>query len=344
LASCGYLVLFLDGGRVRHIIIASIALGLVALIRPTDAAYVGLALGVSALCVRAPIRRRVLSAGALLVGATAGAAQWMIEAVVRFGGLAARMKAAQAQDGSGGQLYFSAPAQAEVLGGRILCAPPCREDVSIVYQLWWIALAVLVVLAVIGGARRKRLAVELIPTAAGLAMAAQYMFTVELAAPRYLIPAYALLSIPAASGVLYLLSVIRSRPWRIVAGVVLGCLFVAHTIIQIHVIESRVVPGYIVGNNRVLFETHKLKKLGVRPNCLILGQKGWNQNLAYALRCANTPRDEASIRRLLDEGVQVVWLRGSPPPPQYGPNWTRVTLPGLGSKRQIAYLSFKPSS
>src|SRR5687768_12703406 len=39
LASCGYLLLFLKEGQARHVIAASVALGLVALLRPLDAAY-----------------------------------------------------------------------------------------------------------------------------------------------------------------------------------------------------------------------------------------------------------------------------------------------------------------
>jgi hypothetical protein len=343
LASCGYLLLFLKEGRARHVIAASVALGLVALLRPSDAAYVGLALGIGALCVDTPVRRRLVAAGGLLGGVIAGAAQWVIEAFMRFGGLSARMHAAQAQDGGGGRFYFSAPDQTEVLGGRILCASPCREDASILYQLWWIALGALVLAGVVGGWRRRRLAIEMVPVAAGLTIAAEYLFTVRLAAPRFLIPSYALLSVPAASGALYLLKLVGRRAWRVVAGSLLGALLVTHVVLQMHVIESRVIPAFAAVNNRALAGAAKLKNLGVHPPCHVLGQAGWNQNLAYALRCANTPRDVASVRRMMAEGTQIVWLSPMLPPTRYGTEWTRVTLSGLTeSSPQVVYLSFEP--
>jgi hypothetical protein len=340
LATCGYSLLFLKEGRVRHVVAASVALGLVALLRPSDAAYVGLALGIGALCVDTSVRRRLLAIGCLLFGAAAGAAQWVIEALMRFGGLSARMHAAQAQDGSGGRFYFSAPAQAEVLGGRILCAAPCREDASILYQLWWIALGALVLAGILGGWRRRRLAIEMVPVAVGLTIAAEYLFTVRLAAPRFLIPSYALLSVPAASGALYLLNLVGRKGWRVVAGCLLGALLVAHVVIQVHVIESRVIPDFTAGNNRVLAEARKLKELGVHPPCHVLGQPGWNQNLAYALHCSNTPNGVASVRRMMAEGTQIIWLSRKPPPTRYGTEWTRVMLPGLTEwSPQVAYLS-----
>lgn len=343
LASCGYLLLFLNEGRARHLMVASVALGLVALIRVPDAAYIGLALGISALCVGPSTRRRLVAGAGLLVGAAAGAAQWVIEAETRFGGLLARMHAAQAQDGSGGRFYLSAPAHAEVLGGQILCAAPCRADSSVLYQLWWIALGALVVAGVVGGWRRRRLAIELVPVAAGLAIAAQYLFTVQLVAPRFLIPAYALLCLPAASGALYLLQLVRRRAWRIVAGCLLGALLIAHTAIQLTVIQTQVKPAFTMGNNRTLAEARTLRKLGVHPPCHILGQGGWNQNLAYALRCTNHPRDVESVQRMIAMGTQVVWLTNKRPSARYGTEWTRVKLPGLRpSTPQVAYLSFEP--
>jgi hypothetical protein len=344
LASCGYLLLFLNEGRARHLIVASVALGLVALMRLPDAAYVGPALGISALCVGPSTRRRLVAAAGLLVGAAAGAVQWVVEAETRFGGLLARMHAAQAQDGSGGRFYLSAPAHAEVLGGQILCAAPCRADSPVLHQLWWIAVGTLVVAGVVGGWRRRRLAIELVPVAVGLVIAAQYLFTVQLVAPRYLIPAYALLCVPAASGALYLLQLVGRRAWRIVAGCLLWVLLIAHTAIQVTVIETRVKPAFTMANNRTLAEARKLRKLGVHPPCHILGQPGWSQNLAYALRCTNHPRDVESVHRMMATGTRVVWLMSERPPARFGTEWTRVKLPGLRpSTPQVAYLSFKPS-
>ena len=74
------------------------------------------------------------------------------------------------------------------------------------------------------------------------------------------------------------------------------------------IIETSVEPAFTLGNNRTLAEVRKLRRLGVEPPCLILGNAGWNQNLAYALRCTNHPRDPESVQRMIAGGTQVVWF------------------------------------
>ena len=46
----------------------------------------------------------------------------------------------------------------------------------------------------------------LLPAACGLCVAAQYLFMIDYAAPRFLLPAYALLAIPAADGLAFLVT------------------------------------------------------------------------------------------------------------------------------------------
>ena len=46
----------------------------------------------------------------------------------------------------------------------------------------------------------------LLPAVCGLCLAAQYLFIINYAAPRFLLPAYALLAIPAADGLAFLVT------------------------------------------------------------------------------------------------------------------------------------------
>ena len=46
----------------------------------------------------------------------------------------------------------------------------------------------------------------LLPAACGLCVAAQYLFMIDYAAPRFLLPAYALLAVPAADGLAFLVT------------------------------------------------------------------------------------------------------------------------------------------
>ena len=46
----------------------------------------------------------------------------------------------------------------------------------------------------------------ILPAACGLCVAAQYLFMIDYAAPRFLLPAYALLAVPAADGLAFLVT------------------------------------------------------------------------------------------------------------------------------------------
>ena len=126
----------------------------------------------------------VLGAGTAL-----GVAEWVIEAYTSYGGLHARLHAAEAEQGGSG-LYFSLGAQSRVLAGPLLCRTGCHASAAIAYRLWWVAAALLVVVA-LATIRRRRPLLDLAPIALGVVTAAQYVFTVGYAAPRFLIPSYA---------------------------------------------------------------------------------------------------------------------------------------------------------
>ena len=94
---------------------------------------------------------------AVVVGFAAGAADWVIEAYVRFGGPLNRLHEAGAEQGGFG-LHFALWDEFRSVNGPTLCRP-CT--VGLRYpelSLWWLALPVLVVLGGYAAYRAGRLA------------------------------------------------------------------------------------------------------------------------------------------------------------------------------------------
>lgn len=322
--ACGSLVWYLLGGRWTALAGVAAAMAFAALLRPSDAAFAAVPLGLVCLLTRVPWRRRLVALALLAVGTVAGIAQWVIEAYTTYGGLHARLHAAEAEQGGSG-LYFSAGAQARALAGPLLCRGGCHANAALIYRLWWVAAAVLIVVAVVT-IRRRRPVLELAPLALGAAMAAQYVFAVGYAAPRFLVPAYAAAALPAASGAAALVRAVpRPRLRFAVAGAMLAVL-AAHAVLQLHVISAFIEPGGRISGNRTVSSASVLRRHGLHDPCVVVGQTSSNGPLAYVLRCSNRKPDAATLLADVRGRTQVVWLRNTPPSSHWGVRWTKVRL------------------
>ena len=199
---------FLRGGR-KALAGLGASVAFVTLIRPGDAVYLAAPLVLAAIVIWRSWPRAAVVVGGLV----AGGAEWVAEAYARFGGIASRLHAAGAEQGGFG-LHFALLDELRALNGPTLCRP-CT--IGIRYpelDLWWFLLPVLVGLAVLA-ARRARgpsgpsgpsLSSVLLPAVCGLCVGAQYLFMINYAAPRFLLPAYALLAVPAADGLAFLIT------------------------------------------------------------------------------------------------------------------------------------------
>ena len=337
-AACGCALRFVAEARPWQLAAVALAMAIVALLRPSDALYGGFALVLCCLFIPAARRRRVWAAAAVMIGAGLGALEWAVEAYTRFGGLGNRIHLAQAEDGGSGVAGLG---QWRTLAGPTLCRPGCHASASFLYQWWWFGLAVLVVVG-IGYARRVReLALDLVPTLVALVMAAQYVFGVSLSAPRFLIPGYALLSLPAASGVVQLVRSIRPGAPRFALHGALALVLLLHTAIQVSVITRHIAPVIRERSRVVLADAGQLAGNGLRHPCVVRGRHGLDvARLSYATRCKDVPTKPAALRDRLKDGAQVVWLSTHVPPSYYGVTWKRDTL-WLHSPRipRTAYLS-----
>ncbi len=320
--ACGSLLNFLLDGSRWSLTGAAVALGLTALFRPSDAVFALAALAVVCVLCRTSWTRRVVAVGALTIGAVAGATQWIIEARSSFHGVRARLHVAEAEQGGAG-LHWTGPAEVRTLGGPVLCRTTCHAKPEALYWLWWLAGALLIVVAVSQLRRMARPIVIVAPLVLGLVMAAQYVFTVPYAAPRFLLPAYAALAIPCAAGAVALVRGVRPRRGRVALAGLLAAAFVGHEIIQVHVITARIAPPSEVSARLIDASAAALRADGITGRCLILGDTGTNGPLAYRLRCSNRRPTRTELLSDLHRGVRVAWLRSAPPSRGWGIRWRK---------------------
>ena len=266
-----------------------VAAAFVSLVRPTDALAITVVLVATALLTRGVTR--VVRVGVVIAAAggfLVGALEWVIEAYVRFGSPAERLSLAQAQQGSGG-LHFSLVQQLRSLSGPILCRSSCDAHVAPAGLAWWVVAAVLVALGLwtSQGVERRALRVA---TLAGAAVMAEYVLTIAYGAPRFMTPTYALLSLPAAAGLMTVMAAARrlARPVA-VAGVAATLVLVGGWAgAQVYVLRHRLLPRL---NSTLSFDA-RLARL-VRADVsggrhCVLDARGVGVQVAYLAGCSDT--------------------------------------------------------
>ncbi len=314
----------------------------VGLMRPPDAVWLVLALAAVALA-GARWRRPAVFA-ALAAGLVLGCAEWVVEAYADYGGLSARLhRASEIQGGLG--WHLAVDDQVRALDGRTLCRPcdvPWRHRST---AAWWWALP----LPAAGGAavappvRRAAVRVSLL---AGTVLALPYLFTIDYAAPRFLLPAYALLAVPVAECLWWLVRRAdgRPRPAAVAAVVLALC---GHLAIQAGVLHTT------AANNRAQRAEYdavaaRLHSYGVRPPCLLSGAGA--QPVAFYTGCASrqtggpdrsiTPAGILAAARTRPVGVLVApGVR----PPAFARGWPPSPLPTrTGAPGYRVYLAPRP--
>jgi hypothetical protein len=318
--------------RVRWRELAGLAgcIAIAALVRPGDALYLCAALGLAVLAVRKWRDWRPLVA--IAAGFVAGAADWVVEAYVRFGGPLARLRAAGAEQGGFG-LHFALWDEFKAVNGPTLCRP-CT--VAVRYpgvSAWWLALPVLAVLGVLAARRYGRFDSSLLAAVCGLAIGLQYLFLINYAAPRFLLPAYALAAIPVGDALAGFITGIRSdaRPAAItLVGVVLFAQLVIQNTVLSHQVGEKIT--FFGDYSRIAADLHRL---GVKPPCLVKGDQ--YIPIAFYAGCASAPPVTAA--HPAGERIAVLVAAGASPP-GYARGWTRHYLPGIRTKllKMVAYL------
>ena len=318
----------------------------VTLVRTPDGGW--LALPLLAVALRVRIWRPALPA--LAGGLLLGAAQWIGEAYDRFGGIGGRLDVSSEVEGGMG-LHFAVGAALRSLNGPQLCRP-CEVSLSHPeLTLWWLSLPVLT-LAAAGLALRDRherrtrvrvglgrphvqrdpgLPVTVLPIVCAASLAVPYLLLIDYSAPRFLMPSYALLALPIAA--LGFRAVRDARSPRHMATA-LGIVVLLHLASQFAVLaHTSAVSEKTTGRYRTAADG--LKRLGLRPPCLVAGDRALP--VAYHAGCgsAQTSGNNRSttvsglLRRAAHEPTALLVRRdGDARPPSYARTWIGFPLPG----------------
>lgn len=302
-----------------------------ALVRPGDAVFLAVALAIAVAAV--PRWRHWPLLAAVAAGLVAGGAEWVIEAYLRFGGPLARLHAAGAEQGGFG-LHPGVWDELRALNGPTLCRP-CTAGLRYPeISLWWLALPVLVTLGVLAARRAGRLGSSLLAAGCGLALAVQYLFLTGYAAPRFLLPAYALLAIPVADALGWLIT--GARPASRPATAAIGAIALILQLAVQHAVLAHEVSGTVVFHDDYTRIVADLRQLGIRPPCLVKGQQ--DIPIAYYAGCASAPGGRAWIR---GHGIARMAVLEYPKvhPPGYARSWQLQHLPGTRILRLVGYLA-----
>jgi hypothetical protein len=98
------------------------------------------------------------------------------------------------------------------------------------------------------------------------------LFLIGYAAPRFLLPAYALLALPVAGALVHLVTTPRSRRRRRAAVTLVALGLAGHLAIQ-YAVLNHVVDGTYAGRREWARTAAELDRLGVRPPCLLTGHE-----------------------------------------------------------------------
>jgi hypothetical protein len=302
-----------------------VSVALMTLVRPGDAVYLAAPLIVAAVvCWRGWVPAAVIVAGLL-----AGGAEWVIEAYARFGGVARRLREAGAEQGGFG-FHFALPDELRALNGPTLCRPCTIGVRDPELDLWWFLLPVLVAVGILAARHAGQLASAMLPAlpaVCALCLAAQYLFMINYAAPRFLLPAYALFAIPAADGLAFGITAagVELRP---AVTAIVACFLVAQLVTQ-HLALGHEVGGTVTFHDDYTRIAAELAERGVRPPCLIGGVQ--YIPIAFEAGCASVgqaaPGEHAAV---------IVQSIGRPP--SYARNWHVYRITGTTVLKVNAYI------
>jgi hypothetical protein len=322
------------------------ALAFTALMRPFDAVWIALPL-----LVAAAVKRGWAPVVTALTGLAAGWTEWIIEAYLSYGGPLVRLRAAGAGNETG--LHFSLGAHLRALNGPLLCRPPVScGGYPWLDVLWFAAIPLLSIvgLAVLRRERSPHLRAAALATVVAATVAASYLVIVGYAAPRFLMPAYALAALPVAEGITGLCRHAPNR-LRTPAMVLTAVGVVAYAGVQARTL-SRLVPHETRVRSADLQVAGQLERLGVTAPCLLYGSDA--VQIAYYVHCSSVGiwshfggrQVPASIKTALaaSRHVAVTSLTSAAPAP-FLSNWQRQPLTAVTAARHwYAYLPPATSS
>ena len=308
------------------LVLLAFAAAFTSLMRPQDGLFVFAPLLVAALVVaaRRPGRRRGLAAlVAIVAGLAVGAGDWLAEAYLYFGGPLTRVHLTSKY--VGGTRFNAINSLRIIDGGRTSSVPGYPGTTGWPHPwllLWWAGFALLAILGMWAAARISGWAVALLPAACALGIYVLYTFPVR-DNYRYLVPIWALLAIPAAQGMAWLITRWRN-PVRLIV-VVLVAAFIAVELGTQHPLLTQHSAGVQANSKQQVKVVKGLRRLGAHRPCVVTSvyrphfatiseSAGFYAGCTYLCPAAR-PTGGTGTGRL------VVLVQGTAPPWPYARNW-----------------------
>jgi hypothetical protein len=214
-----------------------------ALIRPLDAVVLTAALVLLPIAVRRATLSWTIH---IVLGLIAGWAPWLVEMTARFGSPGEAFAAAARLGHTGRWSLLENARQYLALSDGPSIGPVTDPDIPISGLLWLVGFGILVALGIRASSHRGVLPSVVVPLAAGIALAAGYVLLTDAQAPRFLLPALALLTVPAGLGLVTVVSGLADpdsgAPVRIVAAAGASIIVLAWAVVQLG-IGARVEAG-----------------------------------------------------------------------------------------------------
>jgi hypothetical protein len=268
------------------------------------------------------------------LGLLVGVLPWFVEISVRFGGPIRGLDVAHTEHhlvvGDAGANLSAYLAATD--GGS-------SADIPIAGVVWWSSLVVLTVLAIVRSSGSRR-SIVVLSGAGALVLGAEYLVFVSAVAPRFLLPAYAFVAIPAAVG---LLSLLRGGIVGRGTGVLVLLLIGGWIVWQAQVADR---VGHEQREELVNFREVgvRLREMAEGRPCAFMSPHGW-PSIEFAAGCRGSalprPRgpSERELARLSIGGRQgFVILRAQPLP--RSPLTRIVPVPFEGRSRGRAWTWF----
>lgn len=260
-----------------HLIAITLTLGVVGIIRPIDATLIGGATLAVVLATRSAMWWRMVTA--ISLGMVLVWLPWIIEAQLMWGGILERLHAAQQV--FEGRLAGNVMLEHLSLTDGPLIGPEPQVSIPVMGMLWWTAL---IAFSALGGLAAKegyqRRAVTLAIVGGGL-IASFYLAFGGALAPRFLLPAYALLSVTSALGI-YRGVRMLDYPVRIGSTAIILATVVAWQFWNISV-ASRIEASQVESRAQAEVLAEVLQDLSMPDdNCRFASQYAWPQIQFYS--------------------------------------------------------------
>ena len=325
-----------EGGR-GSVVLLGVAAAFTSMMRPPDALALFCPLLLAAAVIvlrgrpdwRAEFSRVLGAVLAIVIGLAVGIGEWVIEAYLYFGGPLHRLKL---QSTAVGGTKFAPLNSLRILsGGRTSSVPgfPSLTGWSDPWLLlWWLAFALLALLGVYVTWRARGWLLGLTPA---FCAACEYLIYTLPARDnsRYLLPTWALLAIPAADGLAWLVT--RPKGQVRLAAIGLAAVFlVAEFATQHAVLHTQTTADQALARSSDSVRD-SLRQLGVAAPCVVTSDARpyfvpVSEPAAYGLGCGYqwTMRRQGAAH-----GSRVIVLvQGTKPPFPYAQSWPAHKLDG----------------